>query len=166
VNRGIELAGDGHDIVVMNNDVAAHAGWLEALQHTAADQVQAGVIGPMLLYPDGRIQAAGAHRNLGAPEWFDHRYRFTPARFGPALVEWDALAVTGACMYVRRELIDEIGPMDDGYRMGYEDVDWCLRAWDAGWRVFYEPGAVLTHLESVTRGTDVGERERESQERF
>jgi glycosyltransferase involved in cell wall biosynthesis len=50
--------------------------------------------------------------------------------------------------------------------MGYEDVDWCLRAWDAGWRVVYEPTAVLKHLESVTRGMEVGKRERASQTRF
>ena len=47
--------------------------------------------------------------------------------------------------------------------MAYEDVDLCLRAWQAGYRVFYWPDAELTHLESVTRGTDVGERERASQ---
>jgi glycosyltransferase involved in cell wall biosynthesis len=50
--------------------------------------------------------------------------------------------------------------------MAYEDVDWCLRAWQAGFRVLYYPAASLFHHESVTRGTDLGERERESQRYF
>ena len=94
----------------------------------------------MLLYPDGRIQSAGSYRNLGAPEWFDHRYRFKRVDHGPANVPDTALAVTGACMYLRRELIDELGEFDEGFPMAYEDVDYCLRAWEAGWQVRYEPG--------------------------
>jgi GT2 family glycosyltransferase len=165
VNRGLARAGHGHDVVVLNNDVIAHRGWLEALQH-AAYREHAGVVGPMLLYPDGRIQAAGAYRNLGAPEWFDHRYRFKRPGHGPANVAGTALAVTGACMYLRRALVDELGPFDPSFPMAYEDVDYCLRAWEAGWEVRFEPSSRLTHVESPTRGTDVGERERRSQSHF
>src|ERR1035438_1607243 len=50
--------------------------------------------------------------------------------------------------------------------MAYEDVDWCLRAWQAGFYVLYWPWAQLQHLESVTRGIEVGERERRSQQIF
>ena len=165
VNRGLAHAGHGHDVVVLNNDVIAHRGWLEALQH-AAYWDHAGVVGPMLVYPDGRIQAAGAYRNLGASEWFDHRYRFKRPAHGPANVADRALAVTGACMYLRRELVDALGPLDEGYPMAYEDVDYCLRAWEAGWEVRYEPSSRLTHVESPTRGTWVGEREQRSQDHF
>jgi glycosyltransferase involved in cell wall biosynthesis len=69
-------------------------------------------------------------------------------------------------MYVKRETIERIGLLDESYPMAYEDVDWCLRAWQAGFRVLYFPAACLIHHESVTRGTDVGERERESQRVF
>ena len=165
VNRGLARAGAGHDVVVLNNDVIAHRGWLEALQY-AAYRDHAGVVGPMLVYPDGRIQAAGTHRNLGAPEWFDHRYRFKRPDHGPANVPAAALAVTGACMYLRRELVDEVGTFDEGFPMAYEDVDYCLRAWEAGWDVRYQPSSRLTHLESPTRGRQVGERERRSQSHF
>ena len=72
----------------------------------------------MLLYPDGRIQAAGAHRNLGALEWFDHRYRFKRPDYGPAAVPDDALAVTGAAMYLRRSLIDRLGEFDESFPDG------------------------------------------------
>ena len=125
-----------------------------------------GIVGAQLLYPDGRIQFGGTVRNRDAPEWFDHRYRFKPEGWGPARHAGPALAVTGACMYVRREVIERVGLLDEGYPMAYEDVDWCLRAWQAGFRVLYFPAARLVHHESVTRGTDVGERERASQRLF
>ena len=105
-------------------------------------------------------------RNLGAPVWFDHRFRFKPASYGPANITVPVLAVTGACMYVKRAVLDAIGLLDERYPMAYEDVDWCLRAWAAGWRVLYFPPATLEHHESVTRGTEVGEREQASQTAF
>src|SRR6185437_9998307 len=70
------------------------------------------------------------------------------------------------CMYVRHEVIEEVGLLDESYPMAYEDVDYCLRAWQAGYGVLYWPGAELCHLESVTRGTAVNERERTSQRMF
>ncbi|HME04944.1 MAG TPA: glycosyltransferase, partial [Solirubrobacteraceae bacterium] len=63
-------------------------------------------------------------------------------------------------------VIERVGLLDERYPMAYEDVDFCLRAWQAGFRVFYFPAASLYHHESVTRGTEVGERERESQRVF
>ena len=166
VNRGMAVARPDEDVVVLNNDVIPRRGWLAQLQMTAYEDDDVGIVGPRLLYPDGRIQSAGSYRNLGAPEWFDHRYRFRPEHFGPAQVSVDALAVTGACMYLRRDLIDVVGSFDDGYAMGYEDVDYCLRAWDADRSVRYDALATLTHLESPTRGTAQGERELNSQRRF
>jgi len=166
VNLGLEQAGSDDDVVILNNDVMAHRHWLPQLQQAAYDSDEIGVLGPRLLYPDGRIQSAGSYRNLEAPEWFDHRYRFRPAHLGAAQVPAEAIAVTGACMYLRRDLIDVIGGFDEGYPMGYEDVDYCLRAWEAGRSVRYDPAATLTHLESPTRGTEVGDRERRSQSRF
>jgi GT2 family glycosyltransferase/glycosyltransferase involved in cell wall biosynthesis len=166
VNRGLRAADPGLDVVVLNSDMEARPGWLACLQYAASQEDDVAIVGGRLLYPDGRIQFAGTVRNLGAPEWFDHRYRFKPADWGPAAIPGPVLAVTGACMYVRRAAIERIGLLDERYPMAYEDVDWCLRAWEAGMRVIYFPGASLYHHESVTRGTEVGERERESQRVF
>ena len=163
-NRGLRAATT--DVVLLNSDIVAHRGWLEALQQTAYAAADIGFAGSKLLYPDGRIQSAGSHRNLGAPEWFDHRYRFQEAGYGPANVPGPVLVTTGACMYVKRAAIERIGVLDDRYPMAYEDGDWCLRAWEAGLKIVYAPASELTHLESVTRGMEVGERERISQERF
>jgi GT2 family glycosyltransferase len=166
VNRGLRATDPLLDVVVLNSDMEARPGWLACLQYAASQEDDVAIVGARLLYPDGRIQFAGTVRNLGAPEWFDHRYRFKPGDWGPAALPGPVLAVTGACMYVRREAIERIGLLDERYPMAYEDVDWCLRAWEAGMRVMYFPGASLYHHESVTRGTDVGERERESQRVF
>jgi GT2 family glycosyltransferase/glycosyltransferase involved in cell wall biosynthesis len=166
VNRGLRAADQTRDVVVLNSDMEARAGWLACLQYAASQEDDVAIVGGRLLYPDGHIQFAGTARNLGAPEWFDHRYRFKPGDWGPAALPGPVLAVTGACMYVRRAAIERIGLLDERYPMAYEDVDWCLRAWEAGMRVMYFPGASLFHHESVTRGTDVGERERISQRVF
>ena len=165
-NRGMRLASDDEDVVLMNSDVVALPGWLEALQQSAYGSEVVAFAGPKLLYPDHTIQSAGSIRNPGAPEWFDHRYRFKEARYGPANLGGPTLAVTGACIYAKRAAIDRIGLLDESYAMGYEDVDWCLRAWTAGMQVVYDPRATLLHEESRTRGTEQGERELESQRLF
>jgi GT2 family glycosyltransferase len=166
VNRGLRATDPERDVVVLNSDVEALSGWLEGLQYAAYRDSDVGIVGAQLLYPDGRIQFGGTVRNRDAPEWFDHRYRFKPGDWGPAAQTSPALAVTGACMYVRREVIERVGLLDERYPMAYEDVDWCLRAWQAGYRVRYFPIARLVHHESVTRGTDQGERELASQRLF
>ncbi|HWF26637.1 MAG TPA: glycosyltransferase [Solirubrobacteraceae bacterium] len=166
VNRGLAATDPEDDVVLLNSDTIARRGWLERLQYAAGGDEKVGIVGGKLLYPDGRIQFAGTVRNLGAPEWFDHRYRFKPSGWGPANVPQPVTAVSGACMYLTRALLDELGGFDPEYPMAYEDVDLCLRAWQAGFKVLYWPDAELTHLESVSRGTEVGERERASQRRF
>jgi GT2 family glycosyltransferase len=166
VNRGLRATDPERDVVVLNSDVEARSGWLVCLQYGADQDDDVGILGARLVYPDGRIQFGGTVRNLGAPEWFDHRYRFKPDDWGPAGIPGPALAVTGACMYIKREAIERVGLFDERYPMAYEDVDLCLRTWQVGMRVLYFPAATLFHHESVTRGTDVGERERASQRLF
>jgi GT2 family glycosyltransferase len=163
-NRGLRKAPG--DVVLLNSDIVAHRGWLETLQQAAYARDDIGMAAPKLLYPDGRIQSAGSHRNLGAPEWFDHRYRFQEAAYGPANVPGPVLAATGAALYVKRSTIARIGVLDDDYEMAFEDADWCLRCWQAGLRIVYQPYSELTHLESVTRGMEQGERELASKDLF
>jgi GT2 family glycosyltransferase/glycosyltransferase involved in cell wall biosynthesis len=166
VNRGLAVTSSQTDVVLLNSDIVAAPGWLESLQYAASQADDVGIVGGKLLYADGRIQFAGTVRNRTSPVWFDHRFRFKRAEWGPANVPQEALAVTGACMYLKRALLDEIGGFDERYAMAYEDVDLCLRSWQAGYRVLYWPGARLYHLESVTRGRKVGPREQEAQREF
>ncbi len=166
VNRGLRAADPTHDVVLLNSDVIPMRDWLGGLQYATACGSDVGIVGAKLLYPDNRIQYGGTIRNSRAPEWFDHRYRFKPADWGPANVGGPTLAATGACMYIRRKVLDQVGLFDEEYPIGYEDVDYCLRTWQTGYQVIYAPWAQLHHHESITRGTEVGERERTSQRVF
>ncbi len=123
VNRGLARRA-GKEVVVLNSDVVAHRGWLECAATGRLQGRRHRDRRPKLLYPDGRIQSAGSYRNLGAPHWFDHRYRFQEAGFGPANVP----GLRDGCdrrMHVHqgRELIEEIGVLDELFAMAFEDVD-------------------------------------------
>jgi GT2 family glycosyltransferase/glycosyltransferase involved in cell wall biosynthesis len=165
-NRGLRAVRADEDAILLNSDMIAHKGWLERLQYGATLEPRAGIVGPKLIYADGTIQSAGTIRNPGAPEWFDHAHRFKPAAHPQANVAQAYLAMTGAALYIKRAVLDEIGCFDESYGMAYEDVDYCLRAWEAGFQVLYYPYASLTHLEAKTRGMEQGERELDSQRRF
>lgn len=152
VNTGLKAANKKHDIILLNSDTVAHPDWIESLQYGAYEfGIDTGIAGPKLLYPDGRIQSAGSHRNTDSPQWFDHYYRFQDANYGPANIPHYVMGVTGACMYVKREFIDYVGILDEGFDFAFEDMDWCLRGWKAGYRTLYFPSATLTHVESATR---------------
>ncbi len=169
VNTGFKEVDKDRDIVLLNSDIIAHDGWLEALQYGAYEfGVDTGIVGPKLLYPDGRIQSAGTHRNTESPEWFDHYYRFQESNYGPANIPHYCLAMTGACMYIKREFIEYVGILDENFAFAFEDVDWCLRGWEKGYRSLYFPAATLTHVESATRSKNnkISEKEKASIDYF
>lgn len=169
VNSGLEAANPKWDVVLVNSDIVAHPKWLDALQYGAYEFGEdVGIVGPKLLYPDGRIQSAGSYRNTEATEWFDHYYRFQDENYGPANIPHYCLAVTGACMYVKRKVIDQIGILDDKFQFAKEDVDWCLRGWEANFRTLYFPSSTLTHVESATRDKNatISEKQKQSVKYF
>jgi len=169
VNTGLQAADKKLDVVLVNSDIVARQGWVEGLQYGAYEfGVDVGIVGPKLLYPDGRIQSAGSHRNTESPRWFDHYYRFQDANYGPANVPQYCLATTGACMYVKREFLDYVGLFDEKFQFAFEDVDWCIRGWEAGYRTLYFPSATLTHVESATRDKNkqISEKEKQSIDYF
>jgi len=144
-NRGADLA-RGPYLLFLNNDTLPEPGWLEALVAEVDRDPRVGVAGARLLYPDGRIQHAGI---MFTPQGLPfHRYRGVPGD-DPRVMETVALpAVTGACMLVRQDLFMRLEGFDERYRMYYEDVDLCLRAHQAGYRVIYCPRSVVVHFES------------------
>ncbi len=165
VNTGFREVPQHHDIVMLNSDIEAHEGWLKALQYGAYEFGEnVGIVGPKLLYPDGRIQSAGSYRNTEDPEWFDHYYRFQDSNYGPANVPQYCIGITGACQYIKREFIDEIGILDEGFAFAFEDADLCLRGWEKNYRTLYFPASTLTHHESATRAKNknIGEKERQA----
>lgn len=169
VNTGFAATRKKCDVILVNSDIVAHPDWIESLQYGAYEfGVDTGIVGPKLLYPDGRIQSAGTHRNTEVPDFFDHYYRFQDSNYGPANIPQYCLATTGACMYIKREVLNNVGTLDEKFQFAFEDVDICLRAWEEGYRTLYFPAATLTHVESATRAKNktMSEKERSSVDYF
>ena len=153
-NHAAEKAA-GEYFLFLNDDIEVQqSDWLDVLlEH--AQRPEVGVVGPQLVYPDRKVQHAGIFlTNLGAGR---HSFRFLaeddPGYFGLALTQRNVMAVTGACMLMRREVFDRIGRFDEAHQVVNNDVDCCLRAWQAGLSVIYTPHAQLIHHELASRAT-------------
>ncbi|MEL4319010.1 glycosyltransferase family 2 protein [Leifsonia sp. YIM 134122] len=166
VNVGMRLA--RHDIVLLNSDIVAKAGWLEALQYSAYEiDENIGMVSPKLVYPDGRIQYGGTYyARVLAPQWFGHLHVGAPATKPSANVPGYNRSVSGACVYITRSAFERVGVLDDEYWLGFEDVDYGLQAWRHGVRCYYQPAAMLVHHESASRGYSQGWRELASMRKF
>jgi GT2 family glycosyltransferase len=149
-NQGARLA-HGKYLVLLNNDIEAHPGWLAAMLAVAREP-GVGAVGARLIFPDNTIQHAGVvfgFSRVGSASFaaMHDPYR-VPAADPSVMRRKDFLCVTAACMVTPRELYLDVGGLDEGFWNGYEDVDYCLRLGERGLRIVYEPTAVLTHFES------------------
>ncbi len=145
-------------VLFLNSDTEALTpGWLEALLPTEDD---VAIVGAKLLYPvdlpgplAGTLQHAGVARDdAGVPY---HPFLGWPADTPAANTPRDVNAVTGACLLVRRTVWNELGGWDARFGKGvYEDVDLCWQARARGYRVLYQPAAVLVHHESASKSPD------------
>ncbi|GAA0569540.1 hypothetical protein GCM10009416_04970 [Craurococcus roseus] len=152
----------GDVLVLLNNDIeVVEPGWLAALVRHALRR-DVGVVGAKLLYPDGRVQHGGVV--LGPDGAAEHVHRFAagdaPGYLGQLALTRALSAVTGACAALRREVYEEVGGLDEALAVAFNDVDLCLRVVDFGYRVVWTPDAVLTHVESASRGYEIADRAR------
>jgi GT2 family glycosyltransferase len=147
VNIGLRTALTNEmDAVLINADIEfIYSGWLEALL-----EVDAAIVGAKLLYPNGLIQHAGICFS-GITRAFDHRYRFAPSDLVQANKKC-VCPVTGALQLIRWECLKDIGIYDEDFRMGWEDVEYCLRAFKNEYLCMYQPESVAIHHESAFRG--------------
>jgi GT2 family glycosyltransferase len=159
-NLAVKAAGDAFRYLLFcNNDIEAiEPGWLEHMRGLAArDDV--GAVGATLLYPDRTIQHAGV--TMGLAGLVDHAHKFRPFlrstserslgyNYSLASIR-DYSAVTAACLIMRRALFEEVGGFDEGFEIGFNDVDLCLRICALGYKVLNDPYAVLVHHESASR---------------
>ena len=151
-NRGAELA-RGEYLVFLNNDTWVQKRWLSALRNTFREHGDVGVVGSMLVYPDGRLQEAGGIIWEDASGWnwgrmndpFHPRYNFVR----------DVDYVSGASLMVSRFLFLNLGMFGrDLQNSYYEDTYLAFSTREAGYRVLYQPHSKVVHYEGVTSGTD------------
>jgi len=140
-------------VLLLNPDAILHPGALASLRLCADEHPRAAVVGPHVVDANGAIQADSygrfpTLRSLlllrlwRAWQRFRGNDALSPREFERCTaVDW----ITGACMLVRSEAAAEVGRLDEGFFLYYEDVDWCHRMRDAGWEVLVEPAARCTH---------------------
>jgi GT2 family glycosyltransferase len=142
----------GRHAVLLNSDTVVRRDALETCVRYLDAHPDVGVVGPQLLHPDGSKQnSIHAFPSLltelvprGLLEVLFPR-RFPSKRYEHA-EPIDVDAVLGACLFVRREVLDRVGPMPEDYFVFLEETDWCLRIRRAGWRVVHVPGARVVHV--------------------
>ena len=146
----------GKYLLLLNNDVEVINGdWLTQMVGECS-QPGVGLCGAMLYYPDDTIQHAGIITGLGGYAGHSHKYHKRGGSgymFRLATVQ-DLSAVTAACLLVRTSVYDAAHGLDEEFTVAYNDVDFCLRVRDAGWRIVWTPYAQLYHYESKSRGSD------------
>ena len=147
---------NGKYLLLLNNDIEVIGGdWLTQMVGECA-QPGVGICGAMLYYPDDTIQHAGIITGLGGYAGHSHKYHKRGGSgymFRLATVQ-DFSAVTAACLLVRTGVYDSVHGLDEEFTVAYNDVDFCLRVRDAGWRIVWTPYAELYHHESKSRGSD------------
>lgn len=130
---------------ILNNDTEVHPGCLERLSQCLQTDALIGAVGPKILYadPPHRIWYGGAKLNpfsFRAP----HSNIGREKGFGPSQPE-EVDFITGCSLLIRREAIEKVGVFDDSYFAYGEDLDWCIRAKKAGFRLVYVPTAIIWH---------------------
>ncbi len=152
-NNAAVAATDGEYLLFLNDDIEViEAGWLDAMLEAAAWS-GTGIVGARLLYPNRSVQHAGMFLGDGMGRHaFRHADENDPGYFGLARTTREVIAVTGACMLVRRDIFEQLGRFDESHDVINNDLDFCLRAHRAGWRTIYTPYATLIHHELISRG--------------
>lgn len=159
-NLGLAAIGpDAHIVLLLNPDTVVHPGAIEAMAAFLEAHPRVGLVGPRLLNPDGTLQPAAfrfptllmAALDFFPPgevlpgrlygSWWHGRY---PQEGGDTPFPIDH--PLGACMLVRRNVLEQVGPFDAAYFMYSEEVEWCWRIRRAGWAIWQVPAARVTHV--------------------
>ncbi len=170
-NQGM-LAAQGESVVVLNPDASVQSGFFAAIQNFLARQPHVGLIGPHIAAPDGSNRAkwhtqstcrrsytlATALLQSTPLEWWlgetpdlQRFYCRDLDESNTARVDW----VVGACLVVRRAVLQAVGGFDPRFFMYFEETDWCLRIKEAGWEVAYFPDAHVLHHRSKSADQDL-----------
>lgn len=174
VNRGV-AATHGELVIVLNSDTEVQLGSLEVLRRVFDENPQLGVAGATLSYPDGSPQWCGGRvpdllwmfalsSGLAVAVARLPGYRKLRPVSGFATTLREVGWVTGAAMAFRREVWGACGPFDDRFAFYCQDLDFCLRARRAEWRIGIVPGLRVMHHHGATIGRSSGSIERKHPE--
>ena len=154
-NRGIAVT-SGDAVLLCNPDTELQPGALPALAAALVEHPEAGVVGPVLLNPDGSTQSSRrrfptlatallestiVQQHIPGLPHFRSFYCLDRADDQEQQVDW----LVGACLLLRRTALKRVGPLDERFFMYFEETDWCLRARHAGWQAWYLPRARVLH---------------------
>lgn len=154
LNNAAVAATERPIVCLVNNDIEViNRGWLREMV-SQVERPGVGAVGAGLFYPDGRIQHAGAV--IGMVSGAGHPFRGAPnagkTHGARASLAQNYSALTAACLVVKREIYLEVGGLDEGdFRVGLNDIDFCLKVAATGRRNLYTPFAELLHHESASR---------------
>jgi glycosyltransferase involved in cell wall biosynthesis len=156
VNQGVEYS-SGELILLLNNDteIAKPSTWLDSMI-AYAQQENIACVGTKLLYGDNTIQHAGVICGLGGIANHSHLNLPTdsPGYFGRLTLIANYSAVTAACLMIKRSIWDEVNGFDEKLAVAFNDVDFCLRILNIGYRNIVLPNLTIYHHESKSRGIE------------
>lgn len=159
------LSSRGDVVIMLNDDTQVITpDWIEQLLGHLEDP-EVAMVGPMLLLEDGRIQSAG-HRNKPTPSHIGNGESGNAyGMWGMYTIARSLAGLTGACVAIRRSVYDQLGGFSLDYPINFNDVDFCFKVLEAGYRIVWTPMARLYHFESMTRVQNVSQEEITSLER-
>lgn len=161
-NQALRQA-EGKHILLLNSDTIALPSTVEMMRDFISHNPMVGAVGCKILNPDFTVEATARRFPRPLNALFGRKSvltklfpknRFSGAYLAclnvnseiPFEVDW----VSAACMMVKREIIEEVGLLDEDFFMYWEDADWCYRIKAAGWKIYYVPGAQIIHLEGAS----------------
>lgn len=156
-NIGIKRS-RGKYILLLNPDTEAEIASFKEMINFLEMVKDAGIVGPKIYYPTGELQYSCSRFPTLFTEFLENFpfHKLTPTFSSKSYYlyrGWDHAStrtvgwVTGACFMIKRETIEQIGLLDEAYFMYSEELDWCYRAKEFGWKTYYHPKAVIIHYE-------------------
>lgn len=147
---------NGDYILLLNNDIEVITpDWLEQML-MFAQRKDVGAVGAKLYYDDDTIQHAGVIVGLGGVAGHSHKgfARENPGYMARASIAQNLSACTAACLLIKKDVYDEVGGLDEGYAVAFNDIDFCMKIRAAGYLIVFTPFAEFYHYESKSRGDE------------
>ena len=151
-NAAASAARAGTDLVIVNPDVRMpHHNSLARLAAHLEKKTDVAAVAPAIVDDEGVMEYASSTVNLARGEYLhaDHRRRWSPDEPEEISLPW----INGACMAVRRSVWEDVGGFDEQFFLFFDEVDWCMRATQAGWRVVLTTETSVRHQRSASFGT-------------